>query len=87
MQAYTFLKNRGLIYQSSQALELALQTITSSNSIYLGVDPTAKGLHIGHLMAFRALKRFHQSGIRCIALVCYTIVNKLVKNRLVELLL
>lgn len=70
MQAYSFLKNRGLIYQSSQLIEDALKSMTASQSVYLGVDPTAKGLHIGHLMAFRALKRFHENGVKSIALVC-----------------
>lgn len=70
MQAYSFLKNRGLIYQSSQLIEDALKSMTASESVYLGVDPTAKGLHIGHLMAFRALKRFHENGVKSIALVC-----------------
>lgn len=69
MQAFTFLKNRGLVYQSSHLLEEALKSLSSTQSIYLGVDPTAKGLHIGHLMAFRALKRFHESGVKSIALV------------------
>lgn len=69
MQAFTFLKNRGLVYQSSHLLEEALKGLSSTQSIYLGVDPTAKGLHIGHLMAFRALKRFHESGVKSIALV------------------
>lgn len=69
MQAYSFLKNRGLVYQSSQLIEDSLKTMTTSQSVYLGVDPTAKGLHIGHLMAFRALKRFHENGVKSIALV------------------
>ena len=69
MQAFNYLKNRGLVYQSSQLIEEALKSITSAQSIYLGVDPTAKGLHIGHLMACRVLKRFHECGIQSIALV------------------
>ena len=70
MQAFTYLKNRGLIYQSSQLIEDALKSITSAQSVYIGVDPTAKGLHIGHLMACRSLKRFHDAGVKSIALVC-----------------
>ena len=50
-------------------IEEALKTITNTNSVYLGIDPTAKGLHIGHLMACRVLKRFHDSGVKSIALV------------------
>lgn len=80
MQAYTFLKNRGLIYQTSQLVEDALKNLLPSQAIYLGVDPTAKGLHIGHLMAFRALKRFHDNGVKSIALVTHSIH---IQNRLV----
>ena len=69
MQAFSYLKNRGLIYQSSQLIEDALKSITSFQSLYIGVDPTAKGLHIGHLRACRALKRFHDAGAKTIALV------------------
>ena len=74
MQAFQYLKNRGLIFQTSQMIEEALKTISSTNSVYLGIDPTAKGLHIGHLMACRVLKRFHDSGVKSIALVLHGIL-------------
>ena len=82
MQAFSYLKQRGLVYQSSQLIEEALKAITSSQSVYLGIDPTAKGLHIGHLMACRVLKRFHDCGVHSIALV-YS-ADLLLNNRLVE---
>ena len=82
MQAFSYLKQRGLIYQSSQLIEEALKAITSSQSVYLGIDPTAKGLHIGHLMACRVLKRFHDCGVHSIALVHSA--DQLLDNRLVE---
>ena len=81
MQAFQYLKNRGLLFQSSQLIEEALKSITGSNSIYLGIDPTAKGLHIGHLMACRVLKRFHDSGVRSIALVLFECIYHLVDWR------
>ena len=84
MQAFSYLKQRGLIYQSSQMIEEALKAITSSQSIYLGIDPTAKGLHIGHLMACRILKRFHDCGVHSIALVhsaVHTSDSRLVERR------
>lgn len=81
MQAFQYLKNRGLLFQSSQLIEEALKSITSSNSIYLGIDPTAKGLHIGHLMACRVLKRFHDSGVKSIALVLFETIHHLVDWR------
>lgn len=85
MQAFQYLKNRGLIYQSSQLIEEALKAITPSQSVYLGVDPTAKGLHIGHLIACRVLKQFYKSGIRSIALVY--IRRSIISSRLAEQLL
>ena len=82
MQAFSYLKQRGLVYQSSQLIEEALKAITSSHTVYLGIDPTAKGLHIGHLMACRVLKRFHDCGVHSIALVHSA--DQLLDNRLVE---
>ena len=82
MQAFSYLKQRGLVYQSSQLIEEALKAITSSQSVYLGIDPTAKGLHIGHLMACRVLKRVHACGVHSIALVHSA--DQLLDNRLVE---
>lgn len=84
MQAFSYLKQRGLIYQSSQMIEEALKAITSSQSVYLGIDPTAKGLHIGHLMACRVLKRFHDCGVHSIALVrstLYELGSRLAERR------
>ena len=38
-------------------------------TVYVGFDPTADSLHVGHLMALMILRRFQQAGHRPIALV------------------
>jgi tyrosyl-tRNA synthetase len=38
-------------------------------TVYVGFDPTADSLHVGHLMAMMILRRFQQAGHRPIALV------------------
>ena len=38
-------------------------------TIYVGFDPTADSLHVGHLVAVMTLRRFQQAGHRPIALV------------------
>ena len=72
MQALTYLRNRQLIFQTSQRIEEVVQNLSLSSSVYLGVDPTAKGLHVGHLAACRVLKHFHSVGVKSIALVNYS---------------
>lgn len=38
-------------------------------SVYLGFDPTADGLHVGHLVGLMALRAFQKEGFRPIALL------------------
>ena len=38
-------------------------------TVYVGFDPTADSLHVGHLVALMVLRRFQQAGHRPIALV------------------
>ncbi|GBG28582.1 Tyrosine--tRNA ligase, mitochondrial [Hondaea fermentalgiana] len=38
-------------------------------SVYLGIDPTADGLHVGHLVGIMALRAFQREGFRPLALV------------------
>ena len=37
--------------------------------LYIGFDPTADSMHIGHLMQVMTLRRFQQAGHRPIALI------------------
>ena len=45
------------------------QLLKEMTSAYVGIDPTADSLHIGHLVSVMMLKHFQQAGHRPIALV------------------
>ena len=66
MQFFDYLKQRGYVYQATHEKEI--QKILNSEKItfYLGIDPTADSLHIGHffsLMMFRLLQKQGHRGI------------------------
>lgn len=58
---------RGMIHQSMPGTEDFLKK--GMTSAYLGIDPTADSLHIGHLVGVMMLKHFQRSGHKPIALV------------------
>jgi tyrosyl-tRNA synthetase len=57
---------RGLIYHATPGIEKVFEKGTT---LYLGIDPTADSLHIGHLLAFLVLKRAYDAGNKIIVLV------------------
>lgn len=61
------LKWRGMIHQMMPGTEEQLKK--EMTTAYLGIDPTADSLHIGHLVGVMILKHFQRSGHRPIALV------------------
>jgi tyrosyl-tRNA synthetase len=63
------LKARGLVYQSTAEQPLASWLAEKPRSLYIGFDPTADSMHVGHMMALMNLRRFQQAGHRPIALV------------------
>ncbi len=58
---------RGMVHQSMPGTEEYLKK--GMTSAYLGIDPTADSLHIGHLVGVMMLKHFQRSGHKPIALV------------------
>lgn len=60
------LKERGYVYQHSSPLE---EIVGESRTLYLGIDPTADSMHVGHLQAMIVLRRFIEHGHRVILLV------------------
>jgi tyrosyl-tRNA synthetase len=58
---------RGMIHDMMPGLEEQLKK--EMTSAYLGIDPTADSLHIGHLVGVMLLKHFQVSGHKPIALV------------------
>lgn len=61
------LKWRGMIQDMMPGTEEQLQK--GMTSAYVGIDPTADSLHIGHLVSVMMLKHFQRAGHRPIALV------------------
>lgn len=63
------LKERGLVYQTTDEDALVKHLNEESVKLYVGFDPTADSLHIGHLLPILMLRRFQQRGHVPIALV------------------
>ena len=58
---------RGMVHQMMPGTEEQLSK--ELTSAYLGIDPTADSLHIGHLVGVMMLKHFQRSGHKPIALI------------------
>ena len=69
MTIYDELKARGLIAQVTDEEEIKELINNGKATFYIGFDPTADSLHVGHFMALCLMKRLQMSGNRPIALV------------------
>ncbi len=69
MQIYEELKARGLIAQVTDEAEIRELVNTGKAVFYIGFDPTADSLHVGHFMALCLMKRLQMAGNRPIALI------------------
>jgi tyrosyl-tRNA synthetase len=63
------LRWRGLVQQTTDDAALPAWLAAEPRTIYVGFDPTADSLHVGHLMGVSMLRRFQQAGHRPIALM------------------
>ncbi len=69
MQLYDELVARGLIAQVTDEKEIK-ELINSGKAVfYIGFDPTADSLHVGHFMALCLMKRLQMGGNKPIALL------------------
>lgn len=69
MNVYDELVARGLIAQVTDEDEIK-ELINSGKAVfYIGFDPTADSLHVGHFMALCLMKRLQMAGNRPIALI------------------
>ncbi|MDD3347940.1 tyrosine--tRNA ligase [Oscillibacter sp.] len=69
MTCYEELVARGLIAQVTDEAEIK-ELINSGKAVfYIGFDPTADSLHVGHFMALCLMKRLQMAGNRPIALI------------------
>ena len=69
MTLYEELKRRGLIAQTTDEAEIADLINNGKATFYIGFDPTADSLHVGHFMALCLMKRMQMAGNKPIALV------------------
>jgi len=58
------LSARGLIHDSTDAAALEARLNEKAIGIYVGFDPTADSLHVGHLLGQMTLRRFQLAGHR-----------------------
>ena len=68
MNLYEDLKWRGLLYQQTDD-DLAEKLNKEKLVFYLGADPTADSLHIGHLLAYLVAKRLEDYGHKPILVI------------------
>lgn len=69
MEIYEELVARGLIAQTTNEEEIKRLINAGEATFYIGFDPTADSLHVGHFMALCLMKRLQMAGNRPIALV------------------
>ena len=69
MNCYEELKARGLIAQVTNEEEISKMINNGEATFYIGFDPTADSLHVGHFMALCLMKRLQMAGNKPIALV------------------
>lgn len=60
---------RGLLYQQTDAEGMEKLLNEEKVSLYVGVDPTADSMHIGHIVPLLTLRRFQQAGHKPVLLV------------------
>ena len=69
MQVYDELVARGLIAQVTDEEEIRELVNNGKATFYIGFDPTADSLHVGHFMALCLMKRLQMAGNKPIALI------------------
>ena len=69
MTVYEDLVARGLIAQVTDEDEIKELVNTGKAIFYIGFDPTADSLHVGHFMALCLMKRLQMAGNKPIALI------------------
>ena len=69
VKVYEDLVKRGLIAQVTNEEEIRKMVNEGKAVFYIGFDPTADSLHVGHFMALCLMKRLQMAGNRPIALI------------------
>ncbi|MBE7087399.1 MAG: tyrosine--tRNA ligase [Clostridiales bacterium] len=69
MQIYEELQKRGLIKQVTDEKEIRELINNGGARFYIGFDPTADSLHVGHFMALCLMKRLQMAGNKPVVLI------------------
>ena len=69
MQVFEELRARGLLAQLTDEEEIRELVNAGKVTFYIGFDPTADSLHVGHFMALCLMKRLQMAGNKPIALL------------------
>ena len=69
MTVFDELKARGLLAQLTDEEEIKELINNGKAVFYIGFDPTADSLHVGHFMALCLMKRLQMAGNKPIALI------------------
>lgn len=69
MKIYDELVARGLIAQVTDEDEIKELVNTGKATFYIGFDPTAESLHVGHFMALSLMKRLQMAGNKPVVLL------------------
>jgi tyrosyl-tRNA synthetase len=64
MDLITELEARGLVHDSTDRAVLGARLAAGPIGVYVGFDPTADSLHVGHLLGQLGLRRFQEAGHR-----------------------
>lgn len=69
MQIFEELQARGLLAQLTDEAEIKELVNNGKAKFYIGFDPTADSLHVGHFMALCLMKRLQMAGNKPVALI------------------
>ena len=69
MNLFETLKDRNLLYQTTDEETLKKLLNEGKVTVYTGTDPTADSLHIGHCVPCTIMRRFQQAGHKVVILV------------------
>ncbi len=69
MQIFEELRARGLLAQLTDENEIRELVNNGKAKFYIGFDPTADSLHVGHFMALCLMKRLQMAGNKPVALI------------------
>lgn len=67
--AFNELENRGFVFQATNLEETKRILSEGPITFYIGIDPTADDLHIGHFFGLQMARILQDCGHRCIVLV------------------